>query len=120
MFMLPSSVKIFVGRDPVDMRKSFDGLAGLTRSILNQDPLSGHLFVFFNRRVDRVKILWWNHGGFCLFARRLESGRFWIQSVRNHPEDTIVMSSRDLAMILEGIDMTGVRKRKNWTPKQTK
>ena len=120
MFMLPSSVKIFVARDPVDMRKSFDGLAILTQSVLKQDPLSGHLFVFFNRKLDRVKILWWNQGGLCLFARRLERGRFWIQSIRNSREDTVSLDSRDLAMILEGIDLKAVKKRKNWTPQQSR
>lgn len=120
MFMLPPSVKIYVARDPVDMRKSFDGLSILAQGVLKQDPLSGHLFVFFNRSLDRVKILWWSHGGFCLYARRLERGRFWIRRIREYPEETVQMDSRDLAMILEGIDLARVKKRRNWTPQQTR
>jgi transposase len=68
MLMMPSSVKVYISTVPIDMRKSFDGLAGATRSILQRDPLSGHLFVFLNKRADLVKVLWWSHGGFSLYA----------------------------------------------------
>ena len=68
--MLSPAVKIFLCAQPADMRRSFDKLAEMTRSVLAQDPLSGHLFVFFNRPRDRVKILFWDRSGFCLYYRR--------------------------------------------------
>jgi transposase len=74
MLMLPPTVKIYVAARPVDARLSFDGLAQVARQYVHQDPLSGHLFVFFNRRKDRVKILFWDRTGFCLFYKRLEQG----------------------------------------------
>ena len=76
MLNLPSSVKIFVATGPVDLRKGFDSLAVLTRRVLREDPHSGHLFVFINRRCDRAKILVWDHSGFWLLFKRLERGRF--------------------------------------------
>ena len=70
MLMLSPAVKIFLCAQPTDMRRSFDRLAEMTRALLAQDPLSGHLFVFFNRPRDRVKILFWDRSGFCLSQRR--------------------------------------------------
>ena len=76
MLSLPPSVRLFVAREPVDMRKAIDGLSGVVRDVLAEDPMSGHLFIFFNRRWDRVKILWWDRSGFWLLLKRLEEGRF--------------------------------------------
>lgn len=74
MLSLPPSVRIFVAVDATDMRKSFDGLASEAQRVIAQDPLSGHLFVFFNRRRTMVKVLYWDRNGFCLVAKRLERG----------------------------------------------
>ena len=68
MLTWPPTVRIFVSTQPTDMRRSFDGLAMITRENMGQDPLSGHLFVFFNRRGDRVKIMFWDRSGFCIPA----------------------------------------------------
>lgn len=76
MLTLPASVKIYVASDPVDLRKGFDGLSAATRSVIDQDPLSGHLFVFINRRRNRCKVLVWEASGFLLLYKRLERGRF--------------------------------------------
>ena len=104
MLMLPPTVKIYVAARPVDARLSFDGLAQAARQYVHQDPLSGHLFVFFNRRKDRVKILFWDRTGFCLFYKRLERGTFHLPPVA--PEATSVqLQAPELALLLEGIDL---------------
>jgi transposase len=74
MLSLPPSVRIFVARGATDQRKSFDGLCALAQDVLRQDQFSGHVFVFFGRRRDRVKLLVWDRSGFWLFAKRLEAG----------------------------------------------
>lgn len=76
MWSLPPSVRIFVCLAPTDLRRSFDGLAGMVAGVLSEDPLSGHLFVFRNRRADLIKILYWDRSGYCIWAKRLERGTF--------------------------------------------
>ena len=76
MLTLPPTVRVYLATQPVDLRKGFDGLAGATRELIQQDPLCGHLFVFLNRRRNQVKILMWDRNGFCLLYKRLEQGTF--------------------------------------------
>jgi transposase len=104
---------VFVATTPVDLRRGFDGLAALTREILEEDPLSGHLFAFRNRRGDRMKILFFASGGFCLFYKRLERGTFHFPS-----GDTVGLEidAGDLGLILEGLDLTCARRRPRWKP----
>jgi transposase len=96
------------------MRKGFDTLCGLAQTQLGQDPFSGHLFVFFGKRGDRIKVLWWDRSGFALFYKRLERGTFpgW-----NRPRQEPQISVSDLAMILEGIEVQAVRRHRDATPK---
>ena len=112
---LPPSVRLFVSTEAVDLRKSFDGLSALVEHALAQDPLSGHLFVFFNRAADRVKILWFDHGGYALFYKRLERGRFRVPEAKPG-ERSVAMRAGELALILEGIDLAGARRRPRWEP----
>jgi transposase len=76
MLSIPPSTRVFLARGPTDVRKSFDGLSALAQSILRQDPFPGHLFVFWNRRRDRLKVLYWDSSGFCILHKRLERGTF--------------------------------------------
>jgi transposase len=95
------------------MRKSFDGLAALVEHVLERDPLSGHLFCFFNRRADRCKILWYDHSGYALFAKRLERGRFRLPEAKPGAR-SVTMRAAELALILEGIDLRGAKHRRVW------
>jgi transposase len=97
------------------MRRSFDGLAAMTQETIEQDPLSGHLFVFFNRRRDRVKILFWDRTGLCIWYKRLEEGVFKLPSGKEPDQRSIETSSADLSLILEGIDLAGAKRHKRYS-----
>ena len=108
MFFPEGRVRVHVYGQPVDMRKSFDGLYALTRQRLDADPLSGDLYVFINRRATQIKVLYWDRTGFCLWAKRLEQGRFlsdWTQVATRQTDWT------GLKLLLEGIEAKVVRKR---------
>ena len=102
--MLSPAVKIFLCAQATDMRRSFDKLAEMTRSVLAQDPCSGHLFVFFNRPRDRVKILFWDRSGFCLYYKRLERGAFRLPKIDG---GSAQLNAAELTLILEGIELAG-------------
>lgn len=116
MFSVPGSVRVFVATTPVDLRRGFDGLACLTREVLEQDPLSGHLFAFRNRRGDRLKVLFFASGGYCLFYKRLEKGTFRLPS---GTAAGLEIDAGDLGLILEGIDLSAARRRPRWRPAQS-
>jgi len=101
------------GADATDMRRSFDKLAEMTRSVLAQDPLSGHLFVFFNRPRDRVKILFWDRSGFCLYYKRLEEGSF-----RPPQNSSGQIGAAELTLILEGIALAGAKRQPRYSPRK--
>lgn len=111
MLSLPPSVRIFVAREPCDMRKSFDGLSILVLGTIREDPRSGHLFVFVNRRADMVKILWWDRSGFLVLAKRLERGRFRFVDRLGPEAHCLELRSSELMLILEGIDLAGAKRR---------
>jgi transposase len=99
VFFTSAPRRILAYREPVDMRKSFDGLIGVVQSVLSEDPLSGTLFVFFNNRGNYLKLIAWDRTGYCLFAKRLERGRFQLPSDETKQE----LSDRALELILDGI-----------------
>ncbi len=97
------------------MRKGFDGLMAIVRNLWSRDPFTGHLYVFISRRRDRAKVLWWDDGGFVLYYKRLEAGRFKMPTVRPG-EQTVRLEATQLAMLLSGIDLSRVRKPRRWMP----
>ena len=118
MLMLPPTVRIYVSAQAVDMRRSFDGLAAATRSLVGQDPLSGHLFVFFNQAATLCKVLFWDRTGWCLFAKRLERGTFKLPQELPDGAASVEVDIAELTLILEGIDLRGARRRLRWSPPQ--
>jgi transposase len=116
MLTLPPSVRIFLCSKSVDMRRGHDGLAAIVRSDWRLDVYEGHLFVFVGRRHDRVKILFWDRGGFVLYYKRLERGRFRLPRT-SEAADHVPLESAQLAMLLDGIDFSRVRSGKRWSPR---
>ena len=117
---LTGAVRIFVFTKPADMRKSFDGLSGMVQEFLGQDPLSGHLFLFFNKRRDRAKILLWERDGLLIVYKRLEAGSFQNLDPRSRTDQVsgsagLELSVTDLTLILNGIDLATARRRKRYS-----
>lgn len=108
---MPPGVRVFLVVDPVDLRASFYRLAAHVRGALGADPQSGHLYVFLGKRGSLIKILFWDRSGYCIFAKRLERGRFKVPThlpagVTRHEVDFAI-----LTLMLEGIDLDGARRR---------
>ena len=113
--MFPTPPRILVARDPVDVRKGIAGLAAICEVHLGEEPLDGTLFVFSNRRRNGLKRLVWTHGGFLMLYKKLETGRFRWPSME---VDRGVISSAELAALLEGIDLTHARRLSRWNPRK--
>lgn len=113
MISIDSSTRIFVAITPTDMRKGFDGLQGLVNSTLCQDPLSGHLFLFVNRRRDKLKVLYWDGDGLAIWYRRLEQGTFQMPEVSDD-RTSAEISREDLMMLIRGLDYQTVVRRKRF------
>jgi transposase len=101
MIAVPGGAQIWVACGATDLRRGFDGLSMLVQEVVKRDPFSGHLFVFRGKRADRIKILWWDGTGLCLFAKRLERGRFVWPMTR---EGAVTLTPAQLSMLCEGID----------------
>jgi len=118
MLSLPLPVRIFLCTQHADLRRSFDGLAQLVREFLGADPLSGHLFVFRNKRGDRLKLLYWDSDGYAIWYKRLEEGTFALP-----PTDAtrptlgthgVCLRPAELAMLLDGIDLANIKRRRRY------
>jgi transposase len=107
MMSLPTSVRIWLATQATDLRKSFDSLAELVRRQLEADPLSGQLFVFRNKRADRVKLLYWDEDGFVIVYKRLEAGTFRFPAAATAG---VEIRAADLQMLLDGVDLTSVQR----------
>jgi transposase len=114
MLTLPPSVRIYVAAQPVDARKSFDGLVALVESEFGLSPLSGHLFVFLNRRGHVAQLLFWDRNGFCILKKRLESGTFRLAREASTGCQHVEIDSGELALMLEGIDLAGAKRHKRY------
>jgi transposase len=114
MINLPHTVRVFLHASATDLRKGFDALSGLVTSAFSQDPTSGHLFLFVNRRRDRLKILYWDRDGLAIWYKRLETpGTFQLPTV-TYDAVSVEMSPTQLALILSGIDLRSARQRKRY------
>lgn len=119
MLTLPTAVRIVLATEPVDMRKSIDGLMAVVRSSWGEDVYSGHLFVFVSRRGDRVKVLTFSRGGFVLYYKRLEQGRFRLPQVGAEAQ-RVSLDATQLTMLLDGIDVAQVKRPAAWEPPSRK
>jgi transposase len=118
MLGLPPSVRLFVATELVDGRKGPDSLMVLVRDVLGHDIFEGHLFIFFTRRRDRVRIVYWDRNGIAMWTKRIERGRFRVGTA-NDPLGTVRMiEAAELGLILEGIDLEGARSRPRWQPQR--
>lgn len=115
MLALGPNTRVYLATEPVDLRRGHDGLCALVRTVLGQNPYDGHLFVFVGRRADRVKILYWERGGFIVHYKRLERGKFRLP-MASHDAKEVEVDATSLAMILDGIDMRSVRRADHWEP----
>lgn len=116
MILLPRAVRVYFATAPTNLRKSFEGLSNDVRSVLARDPLSGHVFVFLNRRRNQVKLLVWTRGGFAIVHKRLERGRFAFPAHVASGATSVAIDVHELAMLLEGIDVVRGRASRRWEP----
>ena len=113
MIHLPASVRVYLCLTPTDMRRSFDGLHALVRDHLQLDAFAGHLYIFSNRRRDRLKVIYWDRDGFAIWAKRLEEGSFAIPA--GEPDSTrIEITTEELGAVLSGIDLPQATRRRRY------
>lgn len=120
MIGLAHGLKIFICIEPTDMRRGFDGLCGMASGLMQQDPLSGHLFVFRNRGRDRLKILYWDRDGLAIWYKRLEQGTYQfptdlkLQDQNSESPSSVEITARELSLLLGGIDLRTAHQRKRF------
>jgi transposase len=116
VILLPRSVRIYVATAPVNLRKSFEGLSNEVRSVLSADPISGHVFLFLNRRRTQVKLLLWTRGGYTIVHKRLERGRFTFPARVTPSCSRVEIDAHELSMLLEGLELSVARGAARWSP----
>ena len=109
MLSLPPGIQVFMAIEPVDMRKSFDGLSAAVQAVFARDVLDGHLFLFLNRRRDRLKILWWDRDGLAIYYKRLERGAVRFPSGKSDQENAIAIDRGELLRLLSGLEIVARR-----------
>jgi transposase len=118
MIHLPASVRVYLATSPCDMRRSFDGLHALVNAVMHLDAFAGHLFVFANKRRDRLKILYWDRDGFAVWAKRLEEGTY-AMPFGEEQERRREITAQELGALLSGIDLSQAKRRKRYQRKGT-
>jgi transposase len=118
VILLPEAVRIYVAVQPVSLRKSFEGLSNEVRSVLDGDPLSGHMFLFLNRTRTQMKILMLTRGGYTILHRRLERGRFKFPGQIVDGAASVEIDVHELSMLLEGLELGRTRSAARWSPLQ--
>lgn len=113
MLTIAAGSRVYLASHPVDLRRGHDGLCALVSGTLKLDPYEGHLFVFVGRRGDRVKVLFWEHGGFVVYYKRLARGRFRLPPIADDA-DRVVLDGTELTMLLGGFDLTRSRRQPAW------
>ena len=116
MLLLPRAVRVYVATQPVRLNRSFDGLSNVVREVMGRDPLSGHVFVFINRRRTMVKLLVWTRGGFTIVHKRLERGTFARVFSETEERSHVELDIHELSMLLEGIELSTGRRSTRWEP----
>jgi transposase len=114
MLSLTNHLQIYLCTSPTDMRKSFDGLSSLVASVMNKNPLSGHLFLFLNRRRDRIKLLYWDHDGLAIWMKRLEAGTFETPPAAAD-QSCLELDATQLALLLTGVSLESAKRRKRYS-----
>lgn len=115
MLSFPPGLQVFMAVEPVDMRKSFDGLSAAVQTVFDRNVLEGHLFLFLNRRRDLLKCLWWDRDGLAIFSKRLELGSY---EVPRHDSQTkqLRLDATQLALVLSGVQLDSVKRRRRYVP----
>ena len=114
MLSISPSVKIFLYAGVADLRRGFDGLSALVENAMGEDPLSGHIYMFLNRRRNRIKLLYWATDGYVIWYKRLERGTFELVHPESPDTKRVQITASQLSLILEGIELSSVRRRKRY------
>jgi transposase len=117
---LPPSVRLHLATQPIDGRKGVDSLMVIVRDVFGHDPFEGHLFVFFSKRCDRVRIVYWDRDGFAMWTKRLERGRYKTTFAEDGRLAASTIEAAELGLIIQGLDLRGARRRPRWQPRPTK
>jgi transposase len=116
VILLSRAVRVYFAIQPTNLRQSFEGLTNQIRHALGHDPLSGHVFVFLNRRKNQVKLILWTRGGFTIVHKRLERGTFTFPAQIVDGAASVAIDVHELAMLLEGIEVTDIKTKPRWEP----
>lgn len=116
MILLPRAVRVYFATQPTNLRQSFEGLTNQIRHALGYDPLSGHLFVFLNRRRNQVKLILWTRGGYTIVHKRLERGTFTFPAQIASGAASVAIDVHELAILLEGIELDEIKTKPRWEP----
>jgi transposase len=114
MLSIAASVKVFLYAQVADLRRGYDGLASIVQDGMGEDPLSGSLYVFVNRRRNRIKVLYWDETGYAIWMKRLEVGSLELPPAQDPAAASVKITAAELSLILEGIELSSIRRRRRY------